>query len=269
MIFGDLPIDSKCGESMMIMERVDFTPQFHRLVGGMETVPHAWPWTVQITFRDHHHCGAALIHPEIVLTAAHCFGRSKIPTSYRAFVGGHKIYSGTEHIVTKILIHPLYHMFVSSAYDAALIRISPPVNISDPMNYAGTVCMPTLPPPNGQMCVVTGWGYESETGRRTGVLREIHVPIVPSISCNNPWHYNGKLHLPTMFCAGYSMGKVDSCQGDSGGPLVCYNKPKDIWELQGLVSWGFGCAKPGFPGVYSKVHAFIPWINTSIKQLLQ
>ena len=50
----------------------------------------------------------------------------------------------------------------------------------------------------------------------------------------------------------------DSCQADTGGPVVCND------ELQGLVSWGYGCARRDAPGVYTKVCSFIEWIKDEI-----
>lgn len=60
-----------------------------------------------------------------------------------------------------------------------------------------------------------------------------------------------------MVCAGYMRGGKDSCQGDSGGPLVYEGK-----QL-GIVSWGQGCAEPGFLGVYTDVTRYISWIKSN------
>jgi secreted trypsin-like serine protease len=53
-----------------------------------------------------------------------------------------------------------------------------------------------------------------------------------------------------MVCAGSPHG--DTCQFDSGGPLVVQGR------LAGITSWAYGCAREGYPGVYTRVTAFTP-----------
>ncbi|GMS83605.1 hypothetical protein PENTCL1PPCAC_5780, partial [Pristionchus entomophagus] len=231
----------------------------NRLIGGVETEPHSWPWTVQLVYMGGHRCGGALIARSFVVTAAHCFARSRLPDRYTVYTGGHTSMSGQEHKVLNISVHPLFNLLWPSSFDVAILKISPEVEMGERVQ---PICLPLIPPANNKMCVVAGWGLIHENGTRSTILREVHVPIVPFHVCNNFQHYGGRIHTPTMVCAGYSQGRVDSCQGDSGGPLMCEQAGK--WELQGVVSWGIGCGRAGHPGVYARILPALGFIHTEM-----
>ncbi|XP_037073061.1 trypsin-2-like [Pollicipes pollicipes] len=61
----------------------------------------------------------------------------------------------------------------------------------------------------------------------------------------------------SVICVGVDGGGKDACQKDSGGPLV--TPVGGRYTLTGLVSWGRGCAQPGYPGVYARVTSALSW----------
>jgi len=96
---------------------------------------------------------------------------------------------------------------------------------------------------------VAGWGATLEGGQIDGTLLSASVPLVDHEECKTIY---GEALYQDMMCAGGQL--ADACQGDAGGPLLCGG------VLCGLVSWGVGCAYPGFPGVYTSVEAYLSWL---------
>jgi trypsin len=116
----------------------------------------------------------------------------------------------------------------------------------------------------GAIMTVAGWGNtNSDPGviipftASPTVAQKVDVPHVPSAQCNTG-SYAG-LITDGMLCAGFPEGGKDACQGDSGGPL--FTDVNGRQTLIGVVSWGFGCAQPGVPGVYARVSHYLGYIN--------
>lgn len=104
-----------------------------------------------------------------------------------------------------------------------------------------------------------GFGTLSSGGELSDYLMEVQVPIRTQDDCNENY---GNSITNSMVCAG-EKGK-DSCQGDSGGPLVCKGNNGHFY-LEGVVSWGRGCALEKYYGVYARVRYLMQWINSKME----
>ena len=103
------------------------------------------------------------------------------------------------------------------------------------------------------MGTISGWGALVEGGGAPEVLQTVDVPIVTKSECSKAYQTWGGIP-EGQICAAFPAGGKDTCQGDSGGPLVIAGRQA------GIVSWGNGCARKGYPGVYTEVAAFRDWV---------
>ncbi|XP_076343510.1 clotting factor G beta subunit-like isoform X2 [Tachypleus tridentatus] len=249
-----------------------FRPLGTRIIGGGIATPHSWPWMVGIFKVNPHRflCGGSIINKVSVVTAAHClvtqFGNRQ---NYSIFVrvGAHDIdNSGTNYQVDKVII-PKGYRYGSHYYDIGLILLSKPVEY----NYkVQPICIPELNQPHVNLdnnkVVVIGWGDTERTTEKRNVLRELELPVVTNEQCNKsyqtlPFSNLNRGITDDMICAGYQEGGKDSCQGDSGGPLMYHDSTTGRMNLIGVVSFGFDCALPNIPGVYTRLSSYVNWLR--------
>ncbi len=163
--------------------------------------------------------------------------------------------------VAKIIMHENYNSPLKYSNDIALINLVRPADLGEEV---GLVCLPDtghhLPFDNvNKKCWITGWGSLSSWGSSPNTLRQASVPLVSKQRCASA--FPSEID-DSMLCAGLAAGGIDTCSGDSGGPLVC--EFNGTWYLEGVTSWGYGCAQPGKYGMYANVRNLKSWLLSNM-----
>ncbi|EDV39209.1 uncharacterized protein Dana_GF25188 [Drosophila ananassae] len=234
-----------------------------RIVGGTTTGVSEYPWMARLSYFNRFYCGGTLINDRYVLTAAHCV-KGFMWFMIKVTFGEHDRCNDKERPETRFVLRAFSQKFSFSNFDndIALLRLNDRVPIT---SFIRPICLPRQEQRQdlfvGTKAIATGWGTLKEDGKPSCLLQEVEVPVLDNEECVAQTNYTQKMITKNMMCSGYpGVGGRDSCQGDSGGPLVRLRPDDKRFEQIGIVSWGNGCARPNYPGVYTRVTKYLDWI---------
>jgi len=231
-----------------------------RIIGGGPGTITDGPWQV-ILHVDGSLCSGALITSTWAVTAAHCVD-GVTAQQVQLWAGLSSLGQRTTQNglpVAEVVVHPQWDA-TSYANDIALIRLGAPWAAA-PERQA--ISLPTTVdaatwPVAGTSAVISGWGVEAYQGASPDQMKRATARIIasPGAPCGD---YGDGFDPSNQLCAGELDGSIDTCQGDSGGPLVVIEQGRPL--LAGVTSIGNDCGLPNFPGLYTRMTTFIPWIR--------
>jgi len=242
--------------------------QDFRIVGGRPSAAHSYPWLVALFHGSKQFCGGSLIDDRHILTAAHCVAKltQAQMSSLRVVLGAHDLRRQDVGSTVSLTVgNVVYH----KGYDAnKLINDIAILTLSSRVTFSGKVkpiCLNGDPavPAVGEYTRVAGWGSLREGLPQEKLPQEVDLFVWSNPQCGQRF---GRIApagvVDSYLCAGRD-GK-DSCMGDSGGPQIMQHR--GVWTQVGVVSWGIGCGQGQFPGVYSRMSHFLPWVEEVIQK---
>jgi trypsin len=224
------------------------------IIGGRQAFYTDAPYIVAVLDNGNIFCGASQLNATTLISAAHCFENHQVENLSIRIGSLDWDTGGTVVPIRDVIINPGFN---SNTYDNDIAIM----HTTRPMPGIRPIALPAVgsdPLPASDVRV-SGWGRTAEDGPAVRRLRTALLPVQSRDVCTTDYA-NFQRITSNMFCAGTEA--VDACQGDSGGPAVATNLEGDR-VLEGVVSFGEGCARTERPGVFTRVSTYLDWIQNN------
>lgn len=244
-----------------------------RIVGGQKAEHATYPWMFSIQTSSNKrltHCGATLVSPQFLMTAAHCVSpKERYEEIYEVTIDKvpGSLTSSTPWI-EKWIVHPKYQKKDNYEYDLALLRLSHPVQGVTPVN------LPASQPTTNVLAQAIGWGAtQPDKTLPSSHLLHISLPLRPLKECRSPDEKAPEL-TDNMICAGAYQDGTSICDGDSGGPLFLNNPDGSVTQI-GITSFTFSskgsppdkaCGNALYPGIFTNIWSLKSFITEQTLQ---
>uniref|UniRef100_A0A8I3NM17 Kallikrein 1 n=3 Tax=Canis lupus familiaris TaxID=9615 RepID=A0A8I3NM17_CANLF len=190
-------------------------PVQSRIIGGWDCTKNSQPWQAALYHYSKFQCGGVLVHPEWVLTAAHC-----INDNYQLWLGRYNLFEHEDTAqfvqVRESFPHPEFNLSLLKnhtrlpeedySHDIMLLRLAEPAQITDAVRVLD---LPTQEPQVGSTCYASGWGsIEPDKFIYPDDLQCVDLELLSNDICANA---HSQKVTEFMLCAGHLEGGKDTC----------------------------------------------------------
>ncbi|KAM6153247.1 kallikrein-1-like [Erethizon dorsatum] len=183
-------------------------PTLPGIIGGPKCQNESKAWQAALFRNRRFYCGGVLVHPQWVLTAAHCIRRK-----YQIWLGRHSLFdeedTGQLVHVKKSFPHPQFNMSLlkphhsypddDHSHDLMLVHLREPAQITDSVKVLE---LPTKEPEVGSRCFISGWNVFPY------YLQCMDFKVLPKDQCEKALLDQVK---DTMLCAGIFQSGRPNC----------------------------------------------------------